>query len=72
MQDLLQQIKYVVLALGVFSMALVVLVALVLLLFVVNIHTGGHLKCDTYTTQKLAKWVGPIRDACKGKPGFGK
>ena len=72
MRDLLQQARYVVFALGVFSFALIAFVSLLLLLFVVDVHAGGHLKCDTYTTQKLARWLGFIRDACKGQPGFDK
>ena len=70
--DLLEQAKYVVLAISVLSASLVVFAGLLLVLFVVNIHAGGHLKCDTYTTQKLAKWIGFIRDACKDQPGFSK
>lgn len=72
MRDLLQQARYVVFALGVFSFALIAFVSLLLLLFVVDVHAGGHLKCDTYTTHKLARWIGFVRNACKNQPGFDK
>ncbi len=71
-RDLSLQVKNFVLAMGVFFAALTILVVLLLFLFVVDVHTGGHIKCDTYTTHKLAKWIGLIRDSCKDQPGFSK